>query len=393
MDLGFEGFFDVHGSCINENLHSDWILGDAKKGWTKLAPTRFATVFANDIRPGARRAWTSFFGENFGIGGERFHLESIVDRVKRHRGGEGGLFPRGVDVVTGGFPCQDFSVAGKRKGFGSDKSHTGTALDEPTEENRGRLYMWMREVVGIVRPKAFVAENVKGLVSLKDAKAVIKNDFAKIGYCVFDGKLLNAAAYGVPQSRERVFFIGFKKSAMRKSALKALSGEAPPEALSPFPTATHSFGGGGGLLPFVPLGKILRGLREPDKTADPDQKAYSKARWYGGHCQGNGEILLDGVGPTIRSEHHGNIEFRRLSARHGGRNKRELAKGLAERRLTVRECCRIQTFPDSYRFLGKTDGSGVSASEAYRLVGNAVPPLLAYHLAKRLERIWAGVFR
>ena len=104
---------------------------------------------------------------------------------------------------------------------------------------------------------------------------------------------------------------------------------------------------------------------------------------------------MDGIGPTIRSEHHGNIEYRRLSIEHEGQHKDELEAGLQERRLTIRECARIQTFPDDYKFVTPADGEkkGVSASDAYKLIGNAVPPLLAYHIAKRLEENWDKYFK
>lgn len=103
-------------------------------------------------------------------------------------------------------------------------------------------------------------------------------------------------------------------------------------------------------------------------------------------CQGQTEVNLKGLAPTIRSEHHGNIEFRRLSLENGGKIEDEF--DLPQRRLSVRECARIQTFPDDFEFVG----NGVCGSDAYKLVGNAVPPLLAYHIAKRLDELWESFF-
>ena len=104
-----------------------------------------------------------------------YKLGSIVDLVKSHHKGE-KIFPDNIDIVTGGFPCQDFSVAGKRQGFKSLKSHDGkTILDKerPSIENRGQLYIWMKKVISIVKPKLFIAKNVKGLISLEDVKEII----------------------------------------------------------------------------------------------------------------------------------------------------------------------------------------------------------------------------
>ncbi len=398
MDVGFEGDFEVHQSCLNPKIHPKWIEKKVKQNWFMLPPTRFKVVFANDIRPSVAKIWSSFFVKKYGFDIRALHLESIVDRVKRYQNGEKNLFPNNIDIITGGFPCQDFSVAGKRKGFYSHKNHNGKVIDNPMEENRGKLYIWMREVIDIVQPKVFIAENVKGLISLGEVKDVIQNDFQDIGedgYVVLEGKVLNAAEYGVPQSRERVFFIGFRKDALRVNALNALSKKIIPENYYPFPIQTHSstYDREKRLQPFVSLEKIFKGLKEPLESSDYDQRAISRAKWYGHHCQGNKEVNLKSIGPTIRSEHHGNIEFRRLSAEHGGSYHNELQKGFPERRLTVRECCRIQTFPDSFQLVGKKRGMGVSVSEAYKLVGNAVPPLLAYHIAKRLESIWDNLFK
>lgn len=134
--------------------------------------------------------------------------------VKRAKNGE-LVFPNNVDIVTGGFPCQDFSIAGNRKGFDSTKSHNGGILesDAPSIESRGKLYMWMRDVVTITQPRIFIAENVKGLTNLSNVKQIIEKDFedaADGGYLVIPAKVLNAADYGVPQSRERVIFMDLK---------------------------------------------------------------------------------------------------------------------------------------------------------------------------------------
>jgi DNA (cytosine-5)-methyltransferase 1 len=258
--------------------------------------------------------------------------------------------------------------------------------------------MWMREVIAIARPKIFVAENVKGLVNLADVKSIIESDFRSIGdngYLVVDARVLHAADYGVPQSRERVVFIGFRKSALNAGALRELSAGHVSVRYDPYPPRTHAYTeNGAGLLPRVNVEQAFAGLAEPDRSNDPSQRKYSRAKYMGKHCQGQTEVNLDDIGPTIRSEHHGNIEYRRLSEDHGGKQTEELRRGLAERRLTVRECARIQTFPDDYEFiLPPKDGErGVSASDAYKIIGNAVPPLLGYHIAKRLEKNWELYF-
>ena len=126
-------------------------------------------------------------------------------------------------------------------------------------------------------------------------------------------------------------------------------------------------------------------LLEPELSQDLAQRSYSCAKFMNNRSQGQSEINLKGLAPTIRAEHHGNIEFRRLDKINGGKNE----PSLKQRRLSVRECARLQTFPDNYEFVlsGK-----VSASQAYRLIGNAVPPLLAYNLAKNLEKKWTLYF-
>lgn len=148
--------------------------------------------------------------------------------------------------------------------------------------------------------------------------------------------------------------------------------------------------------PFTKCKEVLKDLQEPEKATDLSQIHYSKAKFMGVHCQGQIEVNLEKLAPTIRSEHHGNIEFRRLQVENGGKMTEELKKGYKERRLTLRECARIQTFPDDFNFvIPNKDRKGsfeVSPSVGYKLVGNAVPPLLAYHIAKKIESNWSFYF-
>lgn len=320
-----------------------------------------------------------------------------MDLVKRHKAGE-KIFPEGIDVVTGGFPCQDFSVAGKRNGFNSHKDHKGKIIEGEiaSEETRGKLYMWMKEVIEITKPKLFIAENVKGLVNLSNVKEIIQRDFSRAdgdGYIVLEPRVLHAADYGVPQSRERVIFIGIRKSALTPAAREALTRDVIPDEYVPYPFPSHAYHiKNKGLIEPQTVGDMFAGLKEPEYSTDPSQRVYSKAKFMGTHCQGQTEVDINGIGPTIRAEHHGNIEYRRLSKEHGGILDKELKKGLKERRLTPRECALIQTFPLDYEFVipreDNKQGYILSPSAAYKIIGNAVPPLLAYHIGKRIENLW-----
>src|SRR5690606_25529362 len=123
-------------------------------------------------------------------------------------------------------------------------------------------------------------------------------------YIVLDPQVLHSADFGVPQSRERVFFIGIKKSALKKSALAELEKEKISEQYIPYPKPTHSYTTvGEDLKHFVQLKDVFQHLEEPDKTQDLSQRYYSKAKFMGKHCQGQTEIKLSGISPTIRSEH------------------------------------------------------------------------------------------
>lgn len=397
MDLGFEGHFIASRKSFADN--DQRVEKSVSENWVMLKKTNFKEVFANDILPEAEFAWTTYMSR-FGYDPSIYHCQSIVDLVKMQKAGA-NIFPKNIDVVLGGFPCQDFSVAGKRMGFNSQKDDYGKKREEdkPTEESRGKLYFWMKQVIDIVRPKIFIAENVKGLVNLGNVKEIIQKDFASAdgnGYIVLNPQILHAGDFGVPESRERVFFIGIRRDALRSDALKALENKVIPDEYNPYPKPTHSCTvKGERLLPIVTTYDVLKDLKEPEETIDPSQSFYSKAKYLSNGSQGQTEIKLNGLGPTIRSEHHGNIEFRRLSAEHGGKHTDELNAGLLERRLTPRECAMIQTFPPDYKFVMKKKtgrGFSISPSGAYRIIGNAVPPVLAFNIAMRIQSLWNKYF-
>ena len=393
MDLGFEGGFEVPKKCINPDVHpKNWYEDSQKKGWCYLKRTSFDTVFANDILPYAEAAWKTYFKKRGKDVESIFNTESIVELVTRHKSGE-KIFPENIDIITGGFPCQDFSVAGKRNGFHSHKTHENKENSKfSRRKSRGSLYLWMKNVIEITEPKLFVAENVKGLISFKNTQNIIENDFRNIGqgYLVVSAKVLQASNYGVAQNRERIIFIGLNKKHLKKNVAQKIE----HGLINIYPPVTHSCCENKTLRQYTKVKDTFIGLREPSLSNDLAQMKFSKAK-YCKNTQGQVEVDLNGQSPTIRAEHHGNIEYRRLKVDLGGKNIAELNKGLPERRLTVRECARIQSFPDDYEFVFPKSNYkySLSASGAYKVIGNAVPPLMAFNIAKHLELIWSDIFK
>jgi DNA (cytosine-5)-methyltransferase 1 len=362
IDIGLNGNFKTNNNFIINSKNNN--------KYTLLPRTKFKTVFANDIKKSSYNFWKKNLIKDHSI----FKLGSIVDLVKEHKK-KGGIFPSKIDILTGGFPCQDFSVSGLRKGFKSHKSHLNNYKIINKNETRGKLYLWMKEVIKITNPKIFIAENVKGLVSMKDVFEIIKKDFKNTGsgYKIY-AKELYAPDYGIPQSRKRIFFIGICEKFIKKNKLNLTEKDLFPDVefskiKKQYPKAKFFF----------------KNLKEPElENKDLSQMYYSKAKYTKG-TQGQIEVNENGIAPTIRSEHHGNIEFRFLKKKNGGKNINPKNK---QRRLTVRECARIQTFPDNLKFIfniGSKDG--IAASNAYKLIGDAVPPLLAYKIAKKIEKI------
>jgi len=326
MDVGFSEQVIVHSESIlsNEFIDSAYNID----GFVNLKRLPFKIVFQNDILPVAKKvAELNKWNHNY-------ILQDIRDCITNNYD-----FPS-ADVITGGFPCQDFSHAGKRKGFDAD---------------RGTLYKSYVEVVKRVKPIIFIAENVNGLLTMAgNPIQKIMDDFVEVGYEV-KYQLIKCEDFGIPQTRHRVIIMGIRLDCRHKlkDDWNIITENKKKCAIK------HYF----------------MHLEEPDKTTDMAQQVYSKASKLD-KGQGQTEIKIDGFCPTMRAEHHGNIEFRRIN---GGKNN----KGhLQERRLSVREASLIQTFPPNCILTERKP-----TSMAYKPIGNAVPPLLGYIIARKVQQI------
>lgn len=315
--------------------------------------------------------------------------------------------PAGVDVVTGGFPCVTFSMAGRRAGV--------------EDSLNGKLYLELCRVVAACRPRYFVAENVQGMLSSNGGAAVklVEAAFLRLGYRV-QRELVNMAEHGVPQTRMRVLFVGVRLDQWRGSfrfpqptRRMAADADAPRwlplartlrEAIGDLPNPAGAMLAAGGAAKQVAEGRPIAGLFSPGRPRTADQPAHPIIT-EGGTVVGarNPQFanpMVDGRrrSPTITSSeppevmvsNHGHngkpvSDGYAMSKRvaHGGRraptmvgenngNVHPLVDGM--RRMTVRECARVQSFPDWYELSG-------TQADGYRQVGNAVPPLYAKALA------------
>lgn len=319
-----------------------------------------------------------------------------------------------ADVFFGGPPCQDFSVA-------------GTGAGEKGE--RGKLVWTYLRIIEAKKPKAFIFENVKGLITKRHRPTfdALIEKFEEIGYDV-SWKLINAWDYGVAQKRERVFIVGIRKDL-------GFTYEFPKPSPEDYRTQV--------------LRDVIGDLPEPTQQVNGGR---SMARFRGDGTQGDKIVPLSEPSPTIRAEHHGNIEgfdpseianhdpqplsekaldYLQRDQRHLQKHRPPtvdepsqtlpavLHKGVpyglfypsthtalplsatdeqaakhvpnggnwlvpdrtkqAPRRFTVRECLRIQSVPDWY-VLPDT----LSLSAQYRIVGNGIPSRVAWYLGRAL---------
>jgi DNA (cytosine-5)-methyltransferase 1 len=273
-----------------------------------------------------------------------------------------------VDAIIGGPPCQGFSIAGKRN----------------PEDPRNRLYQKFIEIVEQIQPEAVLIENVPHIAAMNDGavKKAIQADLDALGFHV-EIATLNASHFGVPQARKRTFFVGLKSK--RFEFPKATTESAPincHDAIGDLPSLDRSFTG-------IEL-----------NYASAAKSNYQALMRSGSERLSNHELVRhkpqtieiialvpDGgnyknLPESLQSTRKVNIAWTRMNSMKpsftidAGHNHHF---HYSENRVpSVRECARIQSFPDAFEFLGPR-------TSQYRQVGNAVPPLLAQIIAEEIE--------
>lgn len=276
-------------------------------------------VYANDIEESACR----IFEENFGVIPDRRDIRTVP----------ASDIPE-IDVLTGGFPCQSFSIVAqnpKRLGY---------------KDKRGTLFFEMCRILREKQPKCFIAENVKGLLSANKGEAfpLIISEFEKSGYLV-TYKLINAATFGVPQKRERVIIVGIRKDLGYKYKFPddllveeeyAVLGNVVEEHVA----EKYFFSE-----------RAVQGMKAAKRVMNKGraQDLNKPCNTVGAHLA---KVSLNSTDPVLLD---------------GGRY----------RRFTPREVARIQSFPESFKLVG-------SECAQYRALGNAIPPVMFWYIAKSI---------
>ncbi len=268
-------------------------------------------------------------------------------------------FHQHIDFLSGGFPCQAFSYAGNKRGFG---------------DTRGTLFFEFARAVEEIQPRVFLAENVRGLLSHDHGRTIetIQHKIKEIGYTLVDPRVLKAIYYKVPQKRERLFLIGirndlaeninfqwpspYKRVLTVKDALQAgelFDCDVPDSNGQSYPVRKKE------ILTLIPQGGYWRDL--PDHL----QREYmQKSYFLGGGKTGMARRLAwDEPSLTLTCA--------------PAQKQTERCHPEETRPLTVREYARIQTFPDNWIFTGST-------SNQYKQIGNAVPVNLASAIGRSL---------
>lgn len=270
------------------------------------------------------------------------------------------IFPYDIDGIIGGPPCQSWSEAGAQRGI---------------NDSRGKLFFDYIRILNDKKPKFFLAENVSGMLANRHSDAVnyILELFKNCGYNVTT-TLVNAKNYGVAQERKRVFYIGFRKDLninftfpkgstennLSKLTLRDVIWDLQFSAVPAASGNLHNVESENNNEFFT--GNFSTIFMSRNRVKSWDEQAFT-VQASGRHCQ------LHPQAPKM--------EF-------FGKNDRRFVKGKEHlyRRMTIREIARIQSFPDTFKFIYK------NANDAYKMIGNAVPVQLAYEIAMAIRKIF-----
>ena len=299
-------------------------------------------------KAGFKTVWANEYDKTIAPSYQRYFPDTLFDGRSIRDVPDEDL-PGAITGVIGGPPCQSWSEAGARRGI---------------DDTRGQLFFEYLRVIKSTRPKFFVAENVHGLIhsrNLNSFENIIKL-FSDAGYEV-SWKLLRASDYGVPQDRERVFIVGYDKSLQKKFVFPE------PTTVDKKVTLRDAIGD---------LAHLLIGNTHKVKNHELIESGYSPIFMSRNRVRSWDEQAFT----ILATERH--IPFHPQAPKMipGENGKKALVPGKEHlyRRLTVRECARIQTFPDDYEFIY------TNIRNAYKMIGNAVPVNLAYHVAHAIKK-------
>ena len=279
-------------------------------------------VYANDIDPNA----CAIFEKNFGVIPDSRDIREVKsDEIPE------------FDILTGGFPCQSFSIVAQNP------------VRLGIKDERGKLFFEMCRVLREKQPKCFIAENVKGIMTANKRSAfpLILKEFEDSGYDV-KYSILNSANYGVPQKRERVIIVGFRKDLKIDFKFPNLVFENEEQ--------------------FIPLSTVV------EDTVD--EKYFFSARAVEGMMK-NRESMNKGRAQDVTKPC--NTVGAHLAKVSLNSTDPVLMVDGRYRRFTPREVARIQSFPETFELVG-------SESAQYRALGNAIPPVMFWHVANAVSK-------
>lgn len=295
---------------------------------------------------------------------------------------DGKPFKDKVDIFVGGSPCQSFSLVGKRRGF---------------KDSRGTLFYDFARLVKEIQPKIFIFENVKGLLSHDSGQTweVIQNTFGELGYD-FKAQVLNAKDYGIPQHRERLFVIGFKKRTNFEFPKPIELTLSMQDLLEDYPEEKYYLGQKG--VNFVTSKKNLdKRYTQINGSIALCQKANQQFNWHGDFVlepprkvdekyylsKKVADYVMATGTKNFYSKPKTDLKIARpllasMHKMHRAGVDNYVTKGSKIRKLTPRECLRLMGFDDTFKIV-------VSDTQAYRQAGNSIVVNVLMNILKRLD--------